>query len=130
MILAFGGDNWINVCLDRWVGKSASGRAKFREHGAWEVYAEAFKKASVISATCDDYRAGAMEDAEQQQTDQSEANKIDPDVRTYMLLLYESVWSQASIPSVPAYRLPFQFQQPLAFFCFWFGFALLRRRVG
>jgi hypothetical protein len=123
MILAFGGDNWINICLDRWVGKSASGRARSREHGAWEVYEEVFKRAGVISATCDDYRAGAMEDAEQQQTDQSEGIKIDSDVRTCCYCT-KSVWEQAGIPSLSAYRLPFQFQQPLAFFVLLCTFAL------
>lgn len=102
MIQAFGGDNWINICLDRWVGKSASGRAKFREHGAWKVYAETFKNASVISATCDDYRAGAMEDSEQQQRDQGQGNKIDSDVRTHpYCTTYHSLHVVVSLLSPP-----------------------------
>jgi hypothetical protein len=80
MIQAFGGDQWVHVCLDRWVGKSPSGRAKFREYGAWDIYAATFKNVSVISATCDDYRAGGIEDTEEQQRDQREGNKIDSDV--------------------------------------------------
>jgi pimeloyl-ACP methyl ester carboxylesterase len=88
MIRAFGGDQWIHVCLDRWVGKGASSRAKLREHGAWDVYAETFKDEKVVAATCDDYRAGGVEDAEEQEKDQREGNKIDCDVRPFLPHLF------------------------------------------
>lgn len=81
MIQAFGGDQWAKVCLDRWAGKDAIGRARFQEQGAWDVYGEAFKDLSVIRATCDDYRAAGMEDVEEQQKDQRDGNKIDCPVR-------------------------------------------------
>ena len=93
MIRAFGGDQWIHVCLDRWVGKGASSRAKLREHGAWDIYAETFKDEKVVAATCDDYRAGGVEDAEEQEKDQREGNKIDCDVRPFLLIFSPSkVW--------------------------------------
>jgi hypothetical protein len=82
MIQSFGGDKWIHFCLNRWVRKTPSRRAKFREHGAWDIYAETFKSTSVLSATCDDYRAGGVEDAEEQERDQREGNKINCNVRT------------------------------------------------
>ena len=68
------------MCLDRWVGKSSAGQEKFKEHDAIEVYAEAFKVESVIRTTCDDYRAGAMEDPQLQEEDQREGRKIESDV--------------------------------------------------
>lgn len=55
---------------------------------------------SVISATCDDYRAG-VEDAEEQERDQREANKIDCDVLAvyssdYLGMRYDvkKVWNE------------------------------------
>jgi hypothetical protein len=46
------------MCLDRWIGKSAAGQEKFKQHDAIQVYADSFKAESVIRASCDDYRAG------------------------------------------------------------------------
>jgi len=86
LIKAQGGDAWVRMCLDRWVGKSASGLAKFKENDAIEVYADSFKQESVIRASCDDYRAGAMEDSQLQVEDQREGRKVDVDV----LVVYSS----------------------------------------
>ena len=84
MIKAQGGDNWVKMCLNRWMGKSSVGQEKFRENDAVEVYAESFKQESVIRASCDDYRAGAMEDVREQEEDQKSVRKVDCDV----LVLY------------------------------------------
>jgi pimeloyl-ACP methyl ester carboxylesterase len=80
MIKAQGGGAWVRLCFDRWVGKSPAGLAKLKEDDAMEIYAEAFKRESVIRASCDDYRAGAMEDSKLQVEDQSEEKKVDVDV--------------------------------------------------
>ena len=80
MIKAQGGDTWTKTCLNRWVGKSSSGLAKFEEHNAIDVYAEFFKNEGVVRATCDDYRAGAEEDIELQEEDQRQGRKVDVDV--------------------------------------------------
>jgi pimeloyl-ACP methyl ester carboxylesterase len=77
MIQAQGGDIWTRTCLERWVGKSEVGLAKFQEHGAVGVYANFLQNESVIRATCDDYRAGAEEDIELQVEDQKLGRKID-----------------------------------------------------
>lgn len=80
MIQAQGGDVWTQTCLDRWVGKADAGLAKFREHGAVDVYAKFFKDESVIRATCDDYRAGADEDVELHEADQKRGRKVETNV--------------------------------------------------
>jgi hypothetical protein len=54
--------------------------AKFKDHGAWEVYADFFKNESLIRATCEDYRAGAEEDVQLQEEDQKLGRKIDVNV--------------------------------------------------
>ena len=101
MILAQGGDEWVRMCLDRWAGKSSTGQAKFRENDAVEVYAESFKQETVVRASCDDYRAGAVEDARLQEEDQREGRKVDGDVlclysRRYLGGRYDirSVWEE------------------------------------
>ena len=80
MIKAQGGDTWARMCLDRWVGKSPTGLGKFKENDAIDIYAESFKQERVIRASCDDYRAGAMEDSQLQVEDQKEGRKVDVDV--------------------------------------------------
>ena len=72
------------MCLNRWIGKSLAGQEKFKEHDAIEVYADAFKAESVSRATCDYYRAGAMEDAQLQEEDQKEGRKIKSDVLAFV----------------------------------------------
>lgn len=68
------------ICLNRWIGKSSAGQEKLKEHDAIGVYAHAFKAESVIRATCDDYRAGAMENPQLQEEDQKEGGKIESDI--------------------------------------------------
>jgi hypothetical protein len=101
MIKAQGGDVWARMCLDRWIGRSPSGLARFKENDAVEVYAESFKRESVIRASCDDYRAGAMEDSSLQEEDQKAGRKVDIDVlcvfsKGYLGARYDvkQVWSE------------------------------------
>jgi len=77
MILAQGGDVWTRTCLERWVGKGETGLVKFKENNAMEIYCKFFKNESVIKATCDDYRAGAEEDVQLQESDQKSGAKLD-----------------------------------------------------
>lgn len=76
MIMASGGDEWTRGCLRRWAGKSEAGSANFEAHDAVEVYAGLFKQESVVRASCDDYRAGAQEDVEEQKEDQAAGKKV------------------------------------------------------
>lgn len=91
----------VKTCLNSWVGKSSAGKEKLKEHDAIEVYADAFKAESVIRATCDDYRAGAMEDSQLREEDQKEGRKIESDVLVLFSKGYlggrydvEKVWSE------------------------------------
>jgi pimeloyl-ACP methyl ester carboxylesterase len=77
MILAQGGDVWTSTCLERWVGKGETGLVKFKENNAMEIYCKFFKNESVVKATCDDYRAGAEEDVQLQESDQKSGAKLD-----------------------------------------------------
>jgi pimeloyl-ACP methyl ester carboxylesterase len=86
LIKAQGGDIWTRTCINRWLGKSEAGLAKFNENNAFDVYCEFMKDESVIRATCDDYRAGAEEDIQLQEEDQKEGRKIDIDA----LAIYSS----------------------------------------
>jgi hypothetical protein len=80
MIKAQGGDVFVRTCLNRWVGKSDNGLAKFKENNSIAVYSNSFKFESVIRASCDDYRAGAQEDIQLQDEDQKAGRKVDTDV--------------------------------------------------
>jgi pimeloyl-ACP methyl ester carboxylesterase len=80
MIKAQGGEVFMRICLNRWLGKDQAKQAKFKEHDAMDVYAECFKQDSVVDASCDDYRAGGHEDIELQEEDQKEGRKLDGDV--------------------------------------------------
>jgi hypothetical protein len=79
LIKAQGGDVWTSTCINRWLGKSDVGLAKFNENDAFDIYCEFMKDKSIIRATCDDYRAGAQEDIQLQEEDQKEGRKIDID---------------------------------------------------
>jgi hypothetical protein len=101
MIEAQGGDVWTKMCLDRWVGKSQGGLKRFSENGSVDVYANFFNNASVVRATCDDYRAGAEEDMELQEEDQKVGRKVVVDVlavfsKDYLGKRYDvrSVWEE------------------------------------
>ncbi|KAH8820129.1 putative Fluoroacetate dehalogenase [Xylogone sp. PMI_703] len=84
LINAQGGDKWVEQCLTRWPGKNSVGLQKFRENNAVKVYMDSFKPESVIRASCDDYRAGAQEDLDEQRKDQEQGRKLDMDT----LLIY------------------------------------------
>ena len=91
----------VKTCLNSWVVKSSAGKEKLKEHDAIEVYADAFKAESVIRATCDDYRAGAMEDSQLREEDQKEGRKTESDVLVLFSKGYlggrydvEKVWSE------------------------------------
>ncbi|KUJ17017.1 alpha/beta-hydrolase [Mollisia scopiformis] len=86
MIGAFGGDNWVRMCIDRWAGKDKKSLASLKSDKAVDVYAQFFKKPSVIHHSCDDYRAGSNEDVKKQEKDQKAGRKIDIDV----LVLYSA----------------------------------------
>lgn len=80
MIKAYGGDKWVKMCIDRWAGKNKTSLAKLKSDNAVNVYAQFFNKATVVHASCDDYRAGANEDVKLQEKDQKAGRKIDIDV--------------------------------------------------
>ena len=91
----------MRTCLERWVGKDAAARARFEGNDAIAVYAEFFKKESVVRATCDDYRGGGQEDIEEQLSDQKAGRKIDGDVLSVYSAEYlgkrydlKKVWSE------------------------------------
>jgi pimeloyl-ACP methyl ester carboxylesterase len=101
IIMAQGGDVFIRTCLERWLGKGREARTNFEKDDAIAVYAEFFKKESVIRATCDDYRAGGKEDIEEQLSDQKEGRKIDGNVLSVYSAEYlgrrydlKKVWSE------------------------------------
>lgn len=74
MISALGGDIFVDTMILKWTGRSATSQAQV-SFGI-EVYKNYFKKASVIAASCADYRAGALVDAPLQVKDQEEGRKI------------------------------------------------------
>lgn len=76
MIKAFGGDNWARGANQRLAGPSDVGKARVAADGALDVYAELFSKEETIKWTCEDYRAGAFEDIDEQTKDQKEGRKI------------------------------------------------------
>ena len=98
MIQAQGGDVWARFCLDRWAGKSEVGLAKFKEHGAFDVYGNSFKNESVLRASCDDYRAGAEEDVSLQEEDQKRGRKIN--VKTLVMFSSDYLGSRYDVRKV------------------------------
>lgn len=84
LIKGQGGDKWVEQCLTRWPGKNSVGLQKFHDNNAMKVYMNSFIPESVIRASCDDYRAGAQEDLDEQRKDQEQGRKLDIDT----LLIY------------------------------------------
>lgn len=74
MISALGGDVFVDTMILKWTGRSTASQAQVSL--GIEVYKNYFKKASVIAASCADYRAGALVDAPLQAKDQEEGRKI------------------------------------------------------
>lgn len=88
MIKGFGGENYVRSCINRWSGKNEIGIAKTKEDDAENVYGNFFKYEHVVRASCDDYRAGAYEDLEEEGRDQKEGRKMDSDAH----VLYSSLF--------------------------------------
>lgn len=74
MISALGGDTFVDSLIRRWTGASPTSQSQVLI--GIEVYKSYFKKASVIAASCADYRAAALVDAPEQEQDQKEGRKI------------------------------------------------------
>ncbi|KAE8441237.1 hypothetical protein EG329_005601 [Mollisiaceae sp. DMI_Dod_QoI] len=88
MIMRGGGDFYCRSNLYRWASNVESSPAmkQFQSHDAFDVYSNFFKYEHVVRATCDDYRAGAFEDLEEEEKDQNEGRKFNVDV----MFLYSS----------------------------------------
>lgn len=98
MITAFGGNKWVEFCLERWSGNSASARAKFKENNAWDVYMNDSKRESIVTASCDDYRAGAEENVLLQEEDQRVGRKMDcPVLKIYSELFLGSKYDMRAV---------------------------------
>ncbi|TVY34153.1 Fluoroacetate dehalogenase [Lachnellula subtilissima] len=93
MIMAQGGDAYVRMCLNRWVGTRKKGLAMFKSNDSIAIYAKSFKSESVIRATCDEFRAGAQEDVRLQYEDQRAGRKMDVDV----FILYSMKWVDENI---------------------------------
>ena len=93
MIMAQGGDAFVRMCLNRWVGTRKQGLAMFKSNDSIDIYANSFKSESVIRATCDEFRAGAQEDVRLQYEDQRAGRKMDIDV----FILYTMKWVDENI---------------------------------
>ncbi|TVY35054.1 Fluoroacetate dehalogenase [Lachnellula occidentalis] len=97
LIMAQGGDAFVRMCLNRWVGNNDQGLAKFKSNDSIAIYADSFKYESVIRATCDEFRAGAEEDIQLQCEDQRAGRKVDVDV---LLLCSESLFKEYNMGQV------------------------------
>jgi hypothetical protein len=91
MILAFGGQNWVSSCISRWAGQNTAGIQKLQGNNAERVCGRAFEYEHVICASCDDYRASADEEVEEQEADQKEGRKMDINV----LVLYSERFARS-----------------------------------
>lgn len=86
MISALGGDVFVDTMIPKWAGGSAISQSQISL--GIEVYKNYFKKASVIAASCADYRAAALVDAPLQVNDQEEGRKI----RHPTLIIYSEAY--------------------------------------
>ncbi|KAM7210228.1 alpha/beta hydrolase [Rhypophila decipiens] len=75
MILSMGGGNWAKMAL-RLAGPNEKARARIEEHGAVDVYAELFDKVETVRGSCEDYKAAAGIDYDQQVEDMKAGRKI------------------------------------------------------
>jgi haloacetate dehalogenase len=64
-------DFYLHHLLDRWAGNKA-----LLEQEAVEAYAAAFRRPAVIEAACEDYRAGATIDVEQDRADREAGRRL------------------------------------------------------
>jgi pimeloyl-ACP methyl ester carboxylesterase len=111
MIKAIGGDIFIKQLIKKWAGKT---EAKCPiDDDALEVYGSYFKNETNIRAACEDYRAGATEDIDQQIQDQKDEKKIDIPTtviysETYIGSRYnvKEVWSNWVTPGTYLETIP------------------------
>lgn len=76
IISAQGGGVWARSANERISGPSAQGKSRVAADGALDVYGELFDSEETIRWTCEDYRAGAFEDVDEQKKDQEAGRKI------------------------------------------------------
>lgn len=86
MISALGGDVFVDTMILKWTGGSATSQSQVSL--GIEVCKGYFKRASVIAASCADYRAAALVDAPLQVNDQEEGRKI----RHPTLIIYSEAY--------------------------------------
>lgn len=79
MIKEHGGDKWCRDKILQWAGVNQEGIKLLKSEDAIELYSQYFTQESVIRASCEDYRAGAMEDIDEQEKDQKLNNKLKSD---------------------------------------------------
>jgi pimeloyl-ACP methyl ester carboxylesterase len=101
MIMAFGGERWVEYCLGKW-GGSAHGPADTAkkekiEEGVW-VHSQHFKKQSVVEASCADYRAAAHSDAEKEKREWEDGERIQ--VPTGVVFSEKYLGSRYDVPGV------------------------------
>lgn len=70
LIKAQGGDKFCRSLIEKWAGKDADSLRLLNQNDALKVYTDFFTRESVIRASCQDYRAGADEDVQEQKSDQ------------------------------------------------------------
>lgn len=86
MIKAYGGDNWCRTLIERGAGANPEGLDFLGRFDAVDVYCNYFKQESTIRASCEDYRAGAEEDVEEEKADQESGKRI----RVATLVMYSA----------------------------------------
>jgi len=103
MIKSQGGDAWCRMMIERWAGKNPSSLKSLQSHEAVEIYSYYMAQDSVIRASCEDYRAGAVEDIQLQEQDQACGRKLSVDTMVLYSTDYlgsrydvEDVWNQWS----------------------------------
>jgi pimeloyl-ACP methyl ester carboxylesterase len=85
LIDGYGRGKWCKLLLNRWRGpkyhENVIAKGKPTDDDVWMEF---FEKESVVRATCEDYRAGALEDVDLQRRDQEEGRKLEvPTVAVY-----------------------------------------------
>ncbi|KAK0625014.1 Alpha/Beta hydrolase protein [Bombardia bombarda] len=77
LIMAFGGANWVRGGHYR-LTKSEEGLRRMTADDAVEgVYARLFEKEETVRGSCEDYKAGAKEEVDEQVEDQEKGRKLD-----------------------------------------------------
>ncbi|KIV90854.1 hypothetical protein PV10_05460 [Exophiala mesophila] len=92
LITSRGGGLWCSELIHRWAGSNEKRRARLLNPEDLEVYCHHFNKEAVVRASCEDYRAGALEDDDLQRQDQKVGNKI----RIPTLVVYSEAYLGAA----------------------------------